>query len=245
MSAKRKRISRLLKGAGVLLLAGPLLVSKINACRPTGDTYTASDPKAIKCAEAYNRNYMSGKACRPYKEMLDQSGTGIMGAIEIPSIGLRAPIYHGTGDGALQNGIGHDPESTLPVGGTGCRCILTGHRGLPGRELFLRLDEMEKGNGIVLNVAGERLCYKVTHITVISPEEADKLVPVEGKDMVTLVTCTPFGIHTKRLIVDGERCENLKGEKRRVLSKRGGVLLCVAAALKGKSVSRREKDEKN
>lgn len=139
-----------------------------------------------------------------YESLLNQ-GTGVMGSIEIPKIGVDLPIYHGTDDDVLSNGIGHLEGTSLPVGGSSTHCVLTGHRGLPNSKLFTRLDEIEENDLFYLNIFGETLAYKVNQIEVIEPDEVDKLNIQEGKDLVSLITCTPYGLNTHRLVVTGER----------------------------------------
>lgn len=139
-----------------------------------------------------------------YESLLNQ-GTGVMGSIEIPKIGVDLPIYHGTDDDVLSNGIGHLEGTSLPVGGSSTHCVLTGHRGLPNSKLFTRLDEIEENDLFYLNIFGETLAYKVNQIEVIEPDEVDKLHIQEGKDLVSLITCTPYGLNTHRLVVTGER----------------------------------------
>lgn len=139
-----------------------------------------------------------------YQSLLNQ-GTGVMGSIEIPKIGVDLPIYHGTEDDVLSNGIGHLEGTSLPVGGTNTHCVLTGHRGLPNSKLFTRLDELKENDLFYLNVFGEMLAYKVNQIEVIEPDEVEKLNIQEGKDLVSLITCTPYGLNTHRLVVTGER----------------------------------------
>ena len=139
-----------------------------------------------------------------YQSLLNQ-GTGVMGSIEIPKIGVDLPIYHGTDDDVLSNGIGHLEGTSLPVGGASTHCVLTGHRGLPNSKLFTRLDEIKENDLFYLNILGETLAYKVNQIEVIEPDEVDKLHIQEGKDLVSLITCTPYGLNTHRLVVTGER----------------------------------------
>lgn len=139
-----------------------------------------------------------------YESLLNQ-GTGVMGSIEIPKIGVDLPIYHGIDDDVLSNGIGHLEGTSLPVGGASTHCVLTGHRGLPNSKLFTRLDEIEENDLFYLNIFGETLAYKVNQIEVIEPDEVDKLNIQEGKDLVSLITCTPYGLNTHRLVVTGER----------------------------------------
>lgn len=139
-----------------------------------------------------------------YAELLDQSN-GIMGSIEIPKINVSLPIYHGTSDDVLSIGIGHWQGTSLPVGGENTRCVLTGHRGLPGSKLFTRLDEMEEGDLFFFKVLDKTLAYKVCDIKTILPDELDALQIEQGRDLASLVTCTPYGLNTHRLVVTGER----------------------------------------
>lgn len=142
-----------------------------------------------------------------YHNILNISNNGVMGSIEIPKIGVNLPIYHGTADEVLDVGIGHVKQSSLPVGGENTRTVLTGHRGLPNSKLFTRLDEMESGDLFFIRVMDEILAYKVCDIEIISPENVDALKIQAGRDMVTLLTCHPYGINSHRLIVTGERIE--------------------------------------
>ena len=144
----------------------------------------------------------------PYWSLLDPDGTGVMGYLEIPKISLRLPIYHGTGDAALQKGIGHLAGTSLPVGGSGTHCVLSGHRGLPSALLFTDLDQLETGDTFTLDVLDQRLSYQVDQILVVEPEDVSALAPEDGKDYVTLVTCTPYGVNTPRLLVRGSRIED-------------------------------------
>lgn len=140
-----------------------------------------------------------------YQSLLSQGTTGIMGSIEIPKIGVDLPIYHGTSDEVLSNGIGHLEGTSLPIGGKSTHCVLTGHRGLPNSKLFTRLDEIKENDLFYLNIFGETLAYKVNQIEVIEPSDIEKLNIQEGKDLVSLITCTPYGLNTHRLVVTGER----------------------------------------
>lgn len=140
-----------------------------------------------------------------YECLLNISGTGIMGTIEIPKINVDIPIYHGTSDEVLSKGAGHFQDSSLPVGGNNTRCILTGHRGLPNSKLFTRLDELEKEDFFFLNTHAEVLAYCITELEIMEPEEAEMLEILPEKDLCTLITCTPYGINTQRLVITGER----------------------------------------
>lgn len=140
-----------------------------------------------------------------YESLLNSQGDGVMGRLEIPKIGVDLLIYHGTADEELQKGAGHLEGSSLPVGGEGTHVCLSAHRGLPGKKLFTSLDEMEEGDIFFLHVLGETLCYRVGEITTVLPEDTEELVIESGKDLVTLITCTPYGINTHRLCVEGYR----------------------------------------
>lgn len=142
-----------------------------------------------------------------YNNLLNLNQDGIMGSIEIPKINVNLPIYHGVSDEVLQTGIGHLQESSLPVGGENTRAVLTGHRGLPSSKLFDRIDELSIGDFFFVKVCDETLAYQVITIEEILPTEVDKLNIVQEKDLISLVTCTPYGINTHRLIVTGERVE--------------------------------------
>lgn len=142
-----------------------------------------------------------------YENLLNFSGTGIMGTIEIPKISVNLPIYHGTTEEVLSIGIGHLEGSSLPVGGKNTHSILTGHRGLPNSKLFTRLDELGKGDLFYIRVGNKTLAYQVNEIKVIKPEAAEELSIKTEKDMVSLITCTPYGINSHRLVVTGERTQ--------------------------------------
>ena len=140
-----------------------------------------------------------------YSNELDVTGTGIMGYLDIEKIGVELPIYHGTDNGVLQIGVGHVEFSSLPVGGPSTHCVLSGHRGLPSATLFTDLPELEIGDEFTVTVLGQVFTYRVDQIETVLPEEVDDLSIVEGKDYCTLVTCTPYGINSHRLLVRGER----------------------------------------
>lgn len=130
----------------------------------------------------------------PYWGLLNPDGSGIMGYIEIPRISVRLPIYHGTTEEVLRYGIGHLGGSSLPVGGEDTHAIVSGHRGLPSALLFSDLDQLQLGDHFSLRILGEQLLYEVDQILVVEPDEVKELRPVEGEDLVTLVTCTPYGV---------------------------------------------------
>ncbi|MGN1141321.1 MAG: class C sortase [Oliverpabstia sp.] len=140
-----------------------------------------------------------------YNHILNISDTGVMGSIDIPKINVNLPIYHGISEEVLSVGVGHLEGSSLPVGGKNTRTILTGHRGLPNSKLFTRLDEIEKEDLFFIHVLGNTLAYQVKEIDVIKPDETDSLHIIPDKDLATLITCTPYGINTHRLVITGER----------------------------------------
>lgn len=148
-----------------------------------------------------------------YNELLNLSGTGIMGYVEIPSIDVALPIYHGTDEAVLQVAAGHIEGSSLPVGGPGTHTVLSGHRGLPSATLFTDLDQLDMGDVFLLHVLGETLTYQVDQIRIVEPDDVSLLALEEGEDLCTLVTCTPYGVNSHRLLVRGYRVENLEEEQ--------------------------------
>lgn len=159
--------------------------------------------------ENANRYKMSEEERKVYESVLNVSGTGIMGYIEIPSIKCSLPIYHGTEGSVLQIAIGHIEGSSLPVGGEGTHCVLSGHRGLPSAKLFTDLDLLSEGDTFMLRTLDETLTYEVDQIRIVLPKEMEDLEIEADKDYCTLVTCTPYGINTHRLLVRGHRIDNL------------------------------------
>lgn len=143
-----------------------------------------------------------------YDQALDIDSTGIMGYIEIPSIGVALPIYHGTDESVLQIAAGHVDWTYLPVGGEGTHSVLSGHRGLPSAKLFTDLDRLKEGDEFVIRILNEILTYEIDQILIVLPEETEALMPVAGKDYCTLVTCTPYGVNSHRMLVRGHRIEN-------------------------------------
>lgn len=148
-----------------------------------------------------------------YEELLNLSGNGIMGYIEIPSIDCTLPIYHGTDEGVLQIAVGHLDWTSLPVGGESTHCVLSGHRGLPSAKLFTNLDKLVVGDVFMLRILDEVLTYEVDQILIVEPNDMDALQMVPGQDLCTLVTCTPYGINSHRLLVRGHRIDNIPEAK--------------------------------
>ena len=143
-----------------------------------------------------------------YDSLLNVGGNGVMGYIEIPTIGVSLPVYHGTDEGVLQIAVGHIEWTSLPVGGESSHCVISGHRGLPSAKLFTNLDKLVVGDTFLFRVLDETLTYEVDQILIVEPQEVSALTIREGEDLCTLVTCTPYGINTHRLLVRGHRVEN-------------------------------------
>ena len=157
-----------------------------------------------------NHWFLTEEQQEEYESMLNVSGNGIMGYIEIPSIKVSLPIYHGVDEGILQVAIGHIEGSSLPVGGKGAHCVISGHRGLPSAKLFTDLDQLAEGDIFMLRVLDETLTYEVDQILIVEPSDMSSLEFDEEKDYCTLVTCTPYGINSHRLLVRGHRVANLE-----------------------------------
>ena len=147
------------------------------------------------------------KASESYDALLNVREDGIMGYVEIPAIGVNLPIYHGTEESTLDRGVGHLLGSSLPVGGFGTHCVLTGHSGLAGQKMFSDLNLLKEGDIFFLRVLGQTLAYKVVEIYTVLPEDTGKLTIDTGRDLCTLVTCTPYGVNSHRLLLRGERTE--------------------------------------
>lgn len=223
----RKLVSKVIFAVGFVCCLYPLASSIVegyyqkNAVVSYQNTVSNSNSEDLeldyKKAEEYNEALFSynmgatvgstslGILGEDSYESILNVGNGIMGSIEIPKISVNLPIYHGTSDNVLSVGVGHVYGSSFPVGGINTRSVLTGHRGLPNAKLFTRLDELENGDLFFVRVHDKTLAYKVYDIQVIKPEQVDVINAVEGKDLVSLITCTPYGVNTHRLVVTGER----------------------------------------
>ena len=159
-------------------------------------------------AEKANRYAFSEADEADYEAQLDVSGSGVMGYVEIPTIDVSLPVYHGTDEAVLQIAVGNIPGSSLPVGGSGTHCVISGQRGLPSARLFTDIDKLVVGDQFYLHVLDEMLTYEVDQILIVEPDDVSALEIEPGKDLCTLVTCTPYGINTHRLLVRGHRTEN-------------------------------------
>ncbi len=166
-------------------------------------------------AREYNEKLASGalnfnltdEEREEYNSILDPTGTGVMGHIEIENIGVDLPIYHGVEESVLQVGIGHIPGTSFPTGTTGTHAVLSGHRGLPSSKLFSDLDQMIEGDTFLLHIMNQTFAYQVDQITIVLPEETQGLAVYPGQEYVTLVTCTPYGVNTHRMLVRGKRVD--------------------------------------
>lgn len=174
----------------------------------------------LTAAQDYNKNLYSAVLSDPFTddEDVDESYAGLLsvdgalGYIEIPKIDVYLPIYYGSTPEVLEKGVGHLKNTSLPVGGASTHAVLTGHRGLPSATLFTDLDQLVDGDVFYIHIFDEVLAYKVNQIKVVEPEDTEDLTIVEGKDYVTLVTCTPYGINTQRLLIRAERTEYVPTE---------------------------------
>lgn len=154
--------------------------------------------------------FLSEVETAQYENTLDVTGTGIMAYIEIPSINVSLPVYHGVSESVLQIAVGHLEWTSLPVGGESTHCVLSGHRGLPSAKLFTSLDKLAVGDVFMLNTLGETLTYQVSQILIVEPDDTSDLDIVSGEDLCTLVTCTPYGVNSHRLLVTGKRIANIE-----------------------------------
>ena len=140
-----------------------------------------------------------------YLSCLDLAGDGIMGRVEIPKINVNLPVYHTTDESVLEQAAGHLEGSSLPIGGESTHAVISAHRGLPSASLFTDLDQLEAGDHFLIHVLDETLCYQVDQVSVVEPEETEGLAVTDGEDLVTLLTCTPYGVNSHRLLVRGHR----------------------------------------
>lgn len=273
----RKWLLRIIFLAGFLLLLYPLISNMVHQ-RQQSDAVASYDSavsnrseeeiqEILNQATEYNNMLFQSNGAivdnmdtsilsdESYNSLLNQAN-GIMGSIEIPKIDVDLPIYHGTEDDILSVGVGHIQGTSLPVGGENTHCVLSGHRGLPGSSLFTRLDEMKEGDLFFLSVMGETLAYKVYDIQVVDPDNTEVLEITAGKDDVSLVTCTPYGLNTHRLVVTGERVPYEESDYNSIGSELPSlrellfiaipfVLLAVAGGLKFKDWRKKKHAQEN
>ena len=231
---KRKILILILLISGTLLILYPnvsILFSSFEQASVVEDykksaTYYDKElvKKERKRAKEYNKSIAGAEVHDPfvpgsgiviptdYDGILNVSN-GIMGTLEIPKIGLELPIYHGISEDVLQKGVGHLKETAFPIGGKENHVILSTHRGLPKAKLFTDLDKLDIGDLFYITIYDEILAYRVDQIKVIEPKDTKYLIPIEDKDLVTLLTCTPYGINSHRLVVRGSRTKYIPTEK--------------------------------
>ena len=218
--------------AGMALLLYPSVADYWNSFRQSqvisnyaeqlGDIDNERYQAMLKEAREYNEDLLrrpneyvlNDEQKQQYEQLLDVTGVGAMGYIEIPSISCTLPIYHGTSDAVLQIAVGHLEWSSLPVGGESSHSVLSGHRGLPSAKLFSDLDKVMVGDLFMLRILDEILTYEVDQILIVEPHETKDLLIEPGKDLCTLVTCTPYGINSHRLLVRGHRVPNVEKAKK-------------------------------
>lgn len=216
---------------GTAFIAYPFVSNSVNQSREkqvveaVGSAVSATDEATLAAerekAVTYNQQLLNGRAVvtdpfdpdaeRPtdedYDNVLNLSGDGVMATINIPKIHVELPVYHTTDSDVLEHGVGHLEGTSVPIGGESTHCVLSGHTGLPTMKIFDNLDQLEVGDYFVISVLGEDHAYEVTSVEVVLPDETDSLVIEQGRDLCTLVTCTPYGINSHRLLVHAERCE--------------------------------------
>ena len=220
--------------SGLSLLLFPTLSDFLNNVSRAKDINTYADSvaeidddlyrKTWDDAVAYNARLaklpahwkLTDDEMKEYDSLLDVAGRGIMSTVEIPKLGCSLPVYHGTSNEVLQIAIGQLEGSSLPVGGKSTHCVMSGHRGLPSAKLFTSLDKLTVGDVFSIRTLDETLSYEVDEISIVLPEETEKLQIVPGEDLCTLMTCTPYGINTHRLLVRGHRVENEQANETRI-----------------------------
>ncbi|MDO4730287.1 MAG: class C sortase [Candidatus Saccharibacteria bacterium] len=231
---------------GIFLIVAPLVMGKINqaqsdaiieayqkAANSDTDKYKKDFERADKYNLAITKTIEDNEITKQYNDILNIR-SGIMGYIEIPRISIRDPIYHGVEEDALKHGIGHLPSTSLPTGGKGNHIALSGHRGLPSSKLFTDLDRVREGDIILLKIADRKLAYKVYDIEVVDPDYNDGLKIEPDRDLLTLITCTPYAVNTHRLLVHAERTEyteEMEGIKKEFTISESDRILLIALGI--------------
>ena len=237
----KSKLNKLIIGiiflAGLSLLLYPFVANQWNNHRQkqliSSYEQTVSDKDAaheidydaeLQKAKAYNEALLpsilpdsfavaeASEEDKTYMDALNIAGDEVMGIVEIPKINIKLPIYHTTDEEVLKQAAGHLEGSSLPVGGESTHAVISAHRGLPSASLFTDLDQLKKGDHFLIHVLNETLCYEVDKISVVKPEETSSLAVEEGQDLVTLLTCTPYGVNTERLLVRGHRVPYVEQE---------------------------------
>lgn len=219
MSRKAKVLWLLLMLAGLVVLAYPAFSDYLNringswAITQAQEAMEKAEPEELQyqrnLAQQYNSALLEGREPEDYGKILD-FGDGVMGYVQIPSIGIKLPIYHGVEETTLQKGVGHLPISAFPIGGTGNHAVLTGHTGLPDAKLFTDLTQLNEKDLFYIHILAQSLAYEIDSIQVVLPSETAALQPIADKDYCTLVTCTPYGINSHRLLVRGQRVQKVQ-----------------------------------
>ena len=169
-----------------------------------------------RLAEEGNSWFLTDERRAEYESLLAVAGTGVMGYVDIPKISCTLPIYHGTEEDVLQVAVGHIEGSSLPIGGESTHCVVSGHRGLPSARLFTDLDKLKEGDLFTLHSLGDTLYYEIDQILTVEPNDVEALEVIAGQDYCTLVTCTPYGVNSHRLLVRGHRVDASAAEERLV-----------------------------
>ena len=228
---------------GVCLVAYPHVANYLSSIHAAtvAENYDASMAEASKAeldamweeGVAYNESLSGNPVHDPflegsgwamsdnYYQVLDADGEGTMGYVTVPKISVKLPVYHGTAERALQNGAGHLEGSSMPVGGEGTHAVLTGHSGLSHAKMFTDLTELAEGDQFYLHILDRVLAYEVDQVLVVEPEDVEALKRVDGRDLCTLVTCTPYGVNTHRLLVRGHRVDYMPDEELRAAEAAG------------------------
>lgn len=240
---KRKLLVIAAMLAGVCLLAYPHVANYLSSIHAAEVVETYDEAveqagrerldEAWRAAVEYNENLSGNPVHDPflegsgmvmadnYYQVLDLDGTGIMGHVSIPKISVDLPVYHGTADSSLSRGTGHLEGSSMPSGGEGTHCVITGHSGLVSAKMFTDLEEVVQGDLFYLHVLDQVLAYEVDQILVVEPADTTSLRRVEGEDLCTLVTCTPYGVNSHRLLVRGHRVDYVPEEEARIAAENG------------------------
>ena len=251
MKKYRKKISIIIFLIGISLLLYPTVGSIINKYRQlqTIDRYAESihiidsekQEKMYEEAVSYNekvytkqKNDTRYDLADEYEKVLKVDSSGIMGYIEIPKANIKLPIYHGVDDSTLQMGVGHVRESSLPIGTDNQNSLLMGHSGLPTSKIFTNLEKLKVEDYFIITVLGRKIYYKIYDIEVIEPDVLIEEMPIiEGRDLVTLVTCTPYGVNSHRLIIHAERCEEIIPEEDTLNNKPYIIIICIIVLIIG------------
>ena len=238
MFLRKRKINNILFFVGFLICLLPILLnvySQHHMDNVISSFYQKEDrtsqkrlDQELNRARLYNENLYLGKEKEVYDDMLNYTSTSVMATIQIPVIDVDLAVYHGTSDEILNTGIGHFEFTSLPVGGKNSHCILTGHRGLPSAKLFTRLDELKKKDQIYIHVCKKTLVYEVVDSFVVEPEDILDMTIEKDQDLLSLVTCTPYGINTKRLVVKAKRIfPKKKNQPRKSYSMREFLFLII------------------